>query len=138
MRALDSVQGQAGLVPGGDREFRLCAHHVCGLVDHAGNLQLYDGDLCVRDADGEIVEAGIPAEEYADYIGEATLPESYLKAPYYKPLGYPAGHLPRRTAGTHQCRRMLAARPWRTRNCRNSASASDACRIARFFITMRG
>jgi NAD-reducing hydrogenase large subunit len=62
-----------------------------GLVDRAGNLQLYDGDLCIRDANGEIVEPGIPAEDYAQYIGEATLPESYLKAPYYKPLGCPQG-----------------------------------------------
>jgi NAD-reducing hydrogenase large subunit len=61
------------------------------LVDAAGNLQLYDGVIRLRDAEGEIVEAGIAPEEYADYIGEASLRESYLKAPYYKPLGYPAG-----------------------------------------------
>src|SRR5271167_2724532 len=61
------------------------------LVDAAGNLQLYDGPLRFRDADGEIVQNGIPPEEYADYVGEATLRESYLKAPYYKPLGYPEG-----------------------------------------------
>ena len=61
------------------------------LVDGAGNLQLYDGQIRFRDAAGEVVEAGIAAEDYADYIGEATLRESYLKAPYYKPLGYPAG-----------------------------------------------
>jgi len=61
------------------------------LVDGAGNLQLYDGQIRLRDAAGEIVEAGIACEDYADYIGEATLRESYLKAPYYKPLGYPEG-----------------------------------------------
>jgi NAD-reducing hydrogenase large subunit len=61
------------------------------LVDGAGNLQFYDGPLRFRDAAGEIVQNGLPPEDYAEYIGEATLRESYLKAPYYKPLGYPEG-----------------------------------------------
>jgi NAD-reducing hydrogenase large subunit len=62
-----------------------------GLVDRRGTLQLYDGLLRFRGADGEIVQDGITSEEYADYIGEATLPNSYLKAPYYKPADYPQG-----------------------------------------------
>jgi NAD-reducing hydrogenase large subunit len=62
-----------------------------GLVDRKGNLQLYDGTLRFRDAAGAIVKDEIPAEEYSDYIGEASLRESYLKAPYYKPIGYPQG-----------------------------------------------
>jgi NAD-reducing hydrogenase large subunit len=37
-----------------------------------------------------VVEA-IPAADYAQYIGEAALRDSYLKAPYFKPLGFPAG-----------------------------------------------
>ncbi len=62
-----------------------------GLVDRRGNLQLYDGLLRFRDADGHILLDGIESEEYASYIGEATLRNSYLKAPYYKPLDYPQG-----------------------------------------------
>jgi NAD-reducing hydrogenase large subunit len=62
-----------------------------GLVNRAGDMQLYDGELRFRDAAGNILQEGIPAEEYATCIGEATLPYSYLKAPYYKPLGYPQG-----------------------------------------------
>ncbi len=62
-----------------------------GTVDAAGNLQLYDGQLRFKDAAGKIVKDGVAAEEYGDYIGEASLNESYLKAPYYKPLGYPEG-----------------------------------------------
>jgi NAD-reducing hydrogenase large subunit len=62
-----------------------------GLVDRRGNLQLYDGLLRFRDADGHILLDGIESEEYATYIGEATLRYSYLKAPYYKPLDYPQG-----------------------------------------------
>jgi NAD-reducing hydrogenase large subunit len=62
-----------------------------GLVDRRGNLQLYDGLLRFRDGDGHILLDGIESEEYATYIGEATLRNSYLKAPYYKPADYPQG-----------------------------------------------
>ena len=62
-----------------------------GLVDADGTLQLYDGQIRFRDADGNIVADQIPARDYAKFIGEAALPTSYLKAPYFKPLGYPDG-----------------------------------------------
>jgi NAD-reducing hydrogenase large subunit len=62
-----------------------------GLADRKGNLQLYDGDLRFRSATGEIVEDQIPAEDYVHWIGEASLRESYLKAPYFKPQGFPDG-----------------------------------------------
>jgi NAD-reducing hydrogenase large subunit len=62
-----------------------------GLVDAGGGLQLYDGDLRFTGAEGQVVVAAMPAGEYSRYIGEATLPHSYLKAPYFKPLGYPEG-----------------------------------------------
>jgi len=52
-----------------------------GLVDAAGGLQLYDG---------AIVET-VPAERYASFIGEAAVRDSFLKAPYFKPRGYPDG-----------------------------------------------
>jgi NAD-reducing hydrogenase large subunit len=61
------------------------------LVDRKGNLQLYEGDLRFRAANGDIVEDHIPADEYAQWIGEASLRESYLKAPFFKPMGFPAG-----------------------------------------------
>lgn len=62
-----------------------------GLVDRRGNLQLYDGQLRLCDANGGIVQDAIVSEEYADYIGETSLKNSYLKSPYYKPAGYPEG-----------------------------------------------
>jgi len=62
-----------------------------GLVDVKGNVQLYDGGLRFRSATGEVVEDFVPAEEYSNYIGEASLRESYLKAPFFKPVGYPGG-----------------------------------------------
>jgi NAD-reducing hydrogenase large subunit len=62
-----------------------------GLTDRHGALQLYDGTLRFRGADAAIVEDGIPSDEYANWIGEASLRESYLKAPFFKPRGYPNG-----------------------------------------------
>ena len=62
-----------------------------GLVDGKGNLQFYDGNLRFRGASGEIVEDQIAAEDYKQWIGEASLRESYLKAPYFKPQGFPGG-----------------------------------------------
>jgi NAD-reducing hydrogenase large subunit len=61
-----------------------------GLVDHAGNLQLYDGVLRFRAADGTVVQ-DVAAEHYSQFVAEATVNNSYLKAPFYRPMGYPAG-----------------------------------------------
>jgi NAD-reducing hydrogenase large subunit len=62
-----------------------------GMVDEDGGLQWYDGSLKFKDADGATVTEAMRARDYPNYIGEASLRDSYLKAPYYKPLGYPAG-----------------------------------------------
>jgi NAD-reducing hydrogenase large subunit len=62
-----------------------------GMVDASGGLQLYDGQLRFKDAEGNIVLDQMRAAEYQTYIGEAVLPFSYLKAPYFKPVGYPEG-----------------------------------------------
>jgi NAD-reducing hydrogenase large subunit len=61
------------------------------LVDAKGRAQLYDGFMRFAGADGETLQAEIAPEQYADFIGEASLRDSYLKAPYYRPMGYPAG-----------------------------------------------
>jgi len=62
-----------------------------GMVDRKGTLQFYDGDLRFRSSSGELVEDHIAADDYAQWIGEASLRESYLKAPYFKPQGFPTG-----------------------------------------------
>ncbi len=62
-----------------------------GLVDAKGNLQLYEGALRFRAADGAIVEDQIASDDYANFIGEASLRESYLKAPYFIPNGITNG-----------------------------------------------
>ena len=62
-----------------------------GLVDDGGGLQWYDGNLAFKDPTGETLATAIRPRDYELFIGEASLRDSYLKAPYYKPLGYPAG-----------------------------------------------
>ncbi len=62
-----------------------------GLVGPDGALRLYDGNLRFVGSDGAIVADQIRPQDYASYIGEASLPDSYLKAPYYRPAGYPDG-----------------------------------------------
>jgi len=63
----------------------------CGLVGPDGSLRLYDGNLRFIAADGTIVADQVRPADYATHIGEASLPSSYLKAPYYRPVGYPDG-----------------------------------------------
>lgn len=62
-----------------------------GLVDAEGRMALYDGALRFVDANGEIVADSISADDYHGWIGERSLPESYMKAPYFLPKGYPEG-----------------------------------------------
>ena len=62
-----------------------------GLVDDAGNVDYYDGKLRVMDADGALLADRIDPRTYADYLGEAVEPWSYLKSTYWKALGYPDG-----------------------------------------------
>ncbi len=62
-----------------------------GLVDRKGALQLYDGQLRFRDSDGSVFAEEVEADDYAQWIGEAALRESYLKAPYLAPRGLSEG-----------------------------------------------
>ena len=62
-----------------------------GLVGPNGELRLYDGKLRFRDSEGTTVAEVVDPLDYSRYIAEATLKYSYLKAPYYVPVGYPQG-----------------------------------------------
>jgi NAD-reducing hydrogenase large subunit len=61
-----------------------------GLVTPEGNWENYDGLLRFTDAAGKIVVQCDPTE-YEKYLGETVEKDSYLKSPYFKPLGYPDG-----------------------------------------------
>ncbi|MCA1960734.1 MAG: Ni/Fe hydrogenase subunit alpha [Desulfomonile sp.] len=62
-----------------------------GLVNDEGNLEHVNGKLRFIDYKGNIVADGVEAADYKTYIGESVEPWSFLKSPYYKPLGYPDG-----------------------------------------------
>lgn len=62
-----------------------------GLVGANGAWEHYGGHLRFTDSQGAIVADGLSEDDYADFLGEAVEPWSYLKFPYYKPMGYPDG-----------------------------------------------
>ena len=59
-----------------------------GLVTPDGGLEHYDGVLRVMDSEGKLLEEGIDPARYRAIIAEAVEPWTYLKFPYYLPLGY--------------------------------------------------
>jgi NAD-reducing hydrogenase large subunit len=62
-----------------------------GLVNAKGEWEHYDGHLRFTDSQGNVVADGLSEDDYQGFLGEAVEPWSYLKFPYYKPLGYPDG-----------------------------------------------
>lgn len=62
-----------------------------GLVGKNGEWEHYGGHIRFVDSDGKIVADNLSEDDYQDYLGEAVESWSYLKFPYYKPLGYPDG-----------------------------------------------
>jgi NAD-reducing hydrogenase large subunit len=61
------------------------------LVRADGTLDLYDGALRVRDADGRLLADGVDVQDYRSLIEEETQPWTYLKFPYLRSLGPQAG-----------------------------------------------
>ncbi len=62
-----------------------------GLVTPEGKLEHYDGLLRMMNPTGELLEDLYDPNGYLSLIAEATEDFSYLKFPFYRPLGYPAG-----------------------------------------------
>ncbi|MDH5437958.1 MAG: Ni/Fe hydrogenase subunit alpha [Candidatus Bathyarchaeota archaeon] len=65
--------------------------HYMGLVAPNGGLEHYDGGIRIVDPEGKIVADQLDPRKYFEYIEEAVEPWTYMKFPYYKPLGYPDG-----------------------------------------------
>ncbi|MEM2110445.1 MAG: Ni/Fe hydrogenase subunit alpha [Candidatus Bathyarchaeia archaeon] len=65
--------------------------YYMGLVTPKGELEHYDGLMRIVDDKGQIISDRLDLKRYYEYIGEAVEPWSYMKFPYYKPLGYPKG-----------------------------------------------
>jgi NAD-reducing hydrogenase large subunit len=62
-----------------------------GLVDADGTWEHYDGRLRLVDGQGGIVADQLDPTRYREFIGESAERSSYVKSPYYRPLGYPDG-----------------------------------------------
>ncbi|HEY9660082.1 MAG TPA: Ni/Fe hydrogenase subunit alpha, partial [Allocoleopsis sp.] len=62
-----------------------------GLVGKNGEWEHYGGGLRFKDSQGNTVADGLSEDDYESFLGEAVEKWSYLKFPYYKPLGYPEG-----------------------------------------------
>ena len=61
------------------------------LVAPDGCWEHYDGVIRFVDSAGNVIADESDHTRYRDLIGEATESGSYLKSPYYKPMGYPSG-----------------------------------------------
>ena len=62
-----------------------------GLVAPDGSWEHHGGLLRFVDSSGSAIADRIDAQNYSNYIGEAVQSSSYLKSPYYRPLGFPGG-----------------------------------------------
>lgn len=83
-RSLDDYQEEA-------RTFANFPSMFMALVNPQNEFAHYDGLLRFVDASGRIIADKIKPKNYANYIAESVEPWSYLKSPYYKPIGYPDG-----------------------------------------------
>jgi NAD-reducing hydrogenase large subunit len=75
------------------------SNHV-SIVREDGCLDLYDGKLRAKAADGKIIFDQVAPADYLDYIAEEVRPWSYMKFPFIRSLGkengwYRVGPLPR-------------------------------------------
>ncbi len=61
-----------------------------GLVGEDGAWEHYGGKIRFVDSGGNIIADQLDPTNYQEFIAEAVEPWSYLKFPYYRPLGYPA------------------------------------------------
>ena len=62
-----------------------------GLVEPDGTWEHHGGKLRFTDSSGSIIADQLDPQKYYEYIGESVQNSSYLKSPYYLPLGCPDG-----------------------------------------------
>jgi NAD-reducing hydrogenase large subunit len=62
-----------------------------GLVDAEGTWEHHGGKLRFVDSSGSVIADQLDPQKYYEFIGEAVQKSSYLKSPYYSPLGLPDG-----------------------------------------------
>jgi NAD-reducing hydrogenase large subunit len=62
-----------------------------GLVTPDGTWEHHGGKLRFRDSSNSIIADQLDPQKYYEFIGESVQASSYLKSPYYTPLGFPDG-----------------------------------------------
>jgi NAD-reducing hydrogenase large subunit len=62
-----------------------------GLVAEDGTWEHHGGKLRFTDSSGSVIADQLDPQKYLEFIGESVQASSYLKSPYYKPLGFPEG-----------------------------------------------
>lgn len=62
-----------------------------GLVDAEGTWEHHGGKLRFVDSSGSVIADQLDPQKYYEFIGESVQKSSYLKSPYYAPLGLPDG-----------------------------------------------
>ncbi|MEI6781636.1 MAG: Ni/Fe hydrogenase subunit alpha [Verrucomicrobiota bacterium] len=62
-----------------------------GLVEPDGTWEHHGGKLRFTDSSGSIIADQLDPQKYYEYISESVQNSSYLKSPYYSPLGFPDG-----------------------------------------------
>jgi NAD-reducing hydrogenase large subunit len=62
-----------------------------GLVEPDGTWEHHGGKLRFTDSSGSIIADQLDPQKYYEYISESVQTTSYLKSPYYSPLGFPDG-----------------------------------------------
>jgi NAD-reducing hydrogenase large subunit len=71
-------------------KFAVFSTGYMGMVTDGGGFELYHGECRIIDQSGKHLEQ-FPGADYLNFIAEHVEDWSYLKFPYYKKLGYPAG-----------------------------------------------
>jgi NAD-reducing hydrogenase large subunit len=62
-----------------------------GLVTPDGSWEHHGGKLRFTDSDGNIIADQLDPQRYAEFISESSNQSSYLKSPFYQPMGLPGG-----------------------------------------------
>jgi NAD-reducing hydrogenase large subunit len=91
LRTLEWFKGVMGSYAEEIRTFASLRTLFMGLTNERNQLEMYDGFLRLMDADGRLIADRLNGDNYEQFIAEKVEPWSYLKSPFYKPGGYPAG-----------------------------------------------
>lgn len=89
----DTIERFKALLPNFVDEIQTFANFptmYMGLVSPDNTLEYYDGQLRIVDENRQIIR-DIPTQDYEAFIGESAETDSYLKSPYYLPMGYEHG-----------------------------------------------